>query len=89
MDGAAQLIPLTRWDIHGLPGTVAQVHTVLPPTGSPIVARGHDLVIFHDDSAVTPAQAGRPFEHGLGNVQIIIFLIDALHTRSPCPLFGW
>ena len=46
------------------------------------VAGGNDLVVFDDDSAVDPPQAGRAFEHRFGNVEVIVFLADARHGES-------
>ena len=87
VDGAAQLVPLAAGHLHGLPGAVAQVHAVPPPTGGAVVAGGDDLVVLHDDGPVAPAQAGGPLQHRLGDVQIVIFFVDALHGRALPVLF--
>ena len=81
LDAAAQLVPLPSGDLGGLPGAEAQIHAVCPPSGGAVVAGGDDLVILHDDGTVDPAQAGRPLQHGLGNVQIVIFFTDTVHWQ--------
>ena len=87
MDAAAQLVPLAPGDLHGLPGAVAQVRAVGPAPGGAIIAGGDDLVVFNDDGAVEPAQAGGPLQNGLGDVEIIVFLADPLHGSSSGPFF--
>ena len=82
VDAAAQLIPLSPGDLHGLTGAEAHVHAVLPATGRTVVAGGDDLVVLHDDRAVAPAQAGGPLQHRLGDVQIVVFLADAFHRAA-------
>ena len=81
MDAPAQLIPLAARDLHLLTHAIAQIAAVFASARRAVVAAGHDLVVAHDDRAILPPQAGRPFEHGLGNVQIIIFLHDPGHNQ--------
>ena len=50
-------------------------------SGGAVVARRNDLVVFHDDGAIDPPQAGSPLQDGLGNIQIIVFLADAIHRQ--------
>ena len=82
VDRAAQLIPLAAGDPHGLPGAAAQIHAVLPAPRGPVVAGGDDLIVIHDDGPIAPAQAGGALQHGLRDVQIVIFLVDASHGAS-------
>src|SRR5699024_5220873 len=79
VDAAAQLVPLSPGDPHGLPGAVAQIHAVSPAPGRPVVAGGDDLVVLDNDGAVAPAQTGGPADDRLGDVQVVVLLTDALH----------
>ena len=81
VDTAAQLVPLAAGHLHGFPGAIAHVHAVGPAPGGAVVARRNDLVIFHDDGAVDPPQTGGPLQDGLGNIQIIVFLANAIHRQ--------
>ena len=60
---------------------------MIAATGGSIVAGGDNLVMLNDDGSVTAAQAGRPLRHRLGNVQIIVFLVDPLHVGFPPAFF--
>ena len=80
VDRAAQLIALAAGHVHGLPGAVAQVHAVLPATGRAVIAGGDDLVVFDDDGSIAPPHTGGPLQHGLGDIQVIVLFVDALHT---------
>ena len=81
MDGAAQLIALAGGDVQRLAGAVAQIHAVLAAAGGAVVAGGDDLVVLDDDGAVAPAQTGGALQNRFGDVQIVIFLVDAFHGR--------
>ena len=87
MHAAAQLIPLAARHAHLLAHAVAEVGAVFPPAWRAVVAGRHDLVVADDDRAVLPAQAGRPLQHGLGDVQVIVLLYDPLHG-APSVFFG-
>lgn len=81
VDGAAQLVPLPGWDVQRLAGAVVQIHAVAPPAGGAVVASGDDLVALDENGPIAPAQAGGAPGHRLGDVQIVILLVDASHKR--------
>ena len=66
--------------LQRLAGAKAHVHAVFPPTGGAVVAGGNDLVVLDDDSAVDPAQTGGTLQNGLGDVQVVVLLADAVHN---------
>ena len=88
VDRAAQLVPLPRRDVQGLPGSVVQVHTVLSPPGGPVVPGGDNLIALDDDGPIVPPQAGGALRHRFRNVQVLAHLVDSSHGRSPFPDFG-
>ena len=79
MDTAAQLIALAGGDIQPVADAVAQLGAVAAAARRAVVAGGNDLVIAHNQSAVSGAQTGGALQYGLSNVEIIVFLVDAAH----------
>ena len=83
VDGHALLVLLPVGDAVGLPPAHAHVAAVLVAPGGAVVARGHDLVVLHDDGPVLPSQARGPPRHLRRDVQIVLPLADPFHSRPP------
>ena len=71
-----------------LPGAAAQIHAVLPAPGGAVVAGGEDLVVADDDGSVFAPQAGGALQHALGDIQIVVFLVNPVHCLSLLCRFG-
>ena len=74
VDAAAELIALAGGDAEPFADAVAEVDAV-----AAVVARGNDLVVADDERPGVRAAAGRTLQHGLRDVEVIAFLIDAPH----------
>ena len=72
MNRAAQLIPLSSGDLQPVPGAIAQIGAVGPPTRRAYIASGNNLIVFDDDRPVQPAHTGAAGQYGFRNVQIIV-----------------
>ena len=78
VDAAAQFIPLAGRNAQLLSVAVSQLRAVDSSARCAVISGGEDLIIFYDDGTVFSAHAGGTPEDGICNVQIIVFLIDAL-----------
>ena len=79
MHRAAHLIPLSPRNVQLLADADAAVDAVFAAARRAVVAARDNLVVVHDDCAVTAPQAGAALQNGLRNVQIIIFFVRARH----------
>ena len=87
MDAAAQLIALTPRNLHPLTVAEIQITAILPPARCAVVAGRDDLVMLDNDGAEFPAQACAARTDRLGNVQIVVDFISALHDNAPFGCF--
>lgn len=79
VDAAAELIALAGGDAEPFADAVAEVDAVAAAARCAVVARGNDLVVADDERPGVRAAAGRTLQHGLRDVEVIAFLIDAPH----------
>lgn len=76
---AAQLIAGASLHIHLFTDTSTQIGAVLSSSGSAYIARGYNLVILYDNSAVIAANTCTALKYGLGYIKIIVFFINSWH----------
>ena len=80
VDAAAQLIALAARHLQLHAHAPAEVGAVFSASGRAVVAGGNDLVVADNDRAILPPQTRRALQHRLGDVQIVVFFFNSLHT---------
>ena len=83
MYAAAQFKPLPVRYVQVVPHAAVDVAAVFPAPRRAGVARGDNIVVFHNDRAEVAPQAGPALRHGLRNVQIVVVLIPSAHLEAP------
>ena len=72
VNGTAKLIPLAAGDLKLIPHAVTEVGAVDSSSGSTVVARGDDSIIFYNNCTVMLSETRAALRYGFGNIKVII-----------------
>lgn len=74
-----ELVTFSAGDFELFTNAITKLVAIDASTGRTVVAGGNDFVVSYNDSTIMSAAAGGTLQHGLGNIQIVVDLINAVH----------
>ena len=79
MYAAAKLVSLSARDIELVADAIAKVGAVFSAPRRSNVACGYYLVVVDDYRAVSSSEAGASFRNGIGDIEVVVDFVSALH----------
>lgn len=78
MDGPAEFVSGSLWDIHGLAFADIQVNAIGLASWGSVEAGGDNFIVFNNNRAIFAAYAGASLGYGFRNIQIILRFVHSL-----------
>lgn len=78
MDGPAEFVSGSFWDIHGFAFADIQVNAIWLAPWGPVETGRDNFVVFNDNRAIFAAYAGASLGYGFRNIQIILRFVHSL-----------